>query len=333
MQQLLQNKNILLFVPNGRGNYGTAIEKELNQRGANTWVFDERPSSSTISKIIVRLAKNSLESFFISYLEKILEECKGIDFDFVIIIRAEAFTPSSIKFLKSKVKNAFFILYLWDSIKNTDASSILPFFDRVLSFDKYDAEKFNLMHRPLFFINFYRDIAKIPPADIDVLFVAKLHSDRFRFAKSYESALLAHGFSAFFFFYLQSKILFYKMKIENSDLKQAKLSDISFKPLPATKVADLMQRSRVSLDAQHPSQTGLTMRTLEVLGAKRKLITTNKEIVNYDFFNPDNIMVVDRNEVKIDPDFIHSPFTDLPESIYEKYSIQGWLDDLLGTTT
>ena len=37
-----------------------------------------------------------------------------------------------------------------------------------------------------------------------------------------------------------------------------------------------------------------------MIGLKKKLITTNKDIVNYDFYNSNNIMVVDRANFQID---------------------------------
>jgi hypothetical protein len=326
----LDRKNVLLFVPNGRGNYGTAIENELLKRGAKVWVFDERPSSGTYGKIAIRIAKNQLEGVFLSYLEGIVKECNGITFDYVIVIRAEAFTPKSVLYLKRSFNSAYFVLYLWDSINNTNTSAILPFFDRTLSFEPIDCEKHGLIHRPLFYIDAYRDISELLSEDIDVLFVAKLHSDRYLFAKRYESELKRLGLSTYFYFYLQSRLLFYKMKISSSNLKGAKVSDINYKTISAKEVADLMRRSRVSLDVQHPTQTGLTMRTLEVLGAKRKLITTNLDIVKYDFYDPANIMVVNRDDVKVDMSFISSPFSEIPMHIYMKYSLSGWLNDILG---
>jgi hypothetical protein len=71
------------------------------------------------------------------------------------------------------------------------------------------------------------------------------------------------------------------------------------------------------------------MRTLEVLGARRKLITTNAEVVHYDFYDPKNILVVDRENLKIPPDFLKSEFRPLPDFIYQKYSLKGFLIELL----
>lgn len=71
------------------------------------------------------------------------------------------------------------------------------------------------------------------------------------------------------------------------------------------------------------------MRTIEMIGLKKKLITTNKDIVNYDFYNENNILVVDRNNFKLDTDFINKPYQELDERIYKKYSLESWIKTLL----
>ena len=72
------------------------------------------------------------------------------------------------------------------------------------------------------------------------------------------------------------------------------------------------------------------MRTIEMIGMKKKLITTNKDIVNYDFYRPSNICIIDKNEIRIDQDFLESPYEELPDSVYEKYSLHQWVLDVLG---
>ena len=84
------------------------------------------------------------------------------------------------------------------------------------------------------------------------------------------------------------------------------------------------------IDIESPTQNGLTMRTIEMIGLKKKLITTNKDIVNYDFYNPNNILVCDRDNFKIDKSFIETPYEELAKEIYEKYSLKGWLLQIFG---
>lgn len=130
----LENKNVLLFIPNGKGIYGSAVSNELERRGAKVIVYDERPPS-TLSKVAIRIAKNNSQRIFNKYVSNIIATNKKIDFDYVFVVRGEAFNPISINLLKTAFPNAFFILYLWDSLKLTDTKTIFPFFDLLYSFD------------------------------------------------------------------------------------------------------------------------------------------------------------------------------------------------------
>ena len=64
------------------------------------------------------------------------------------------------------------------------------------------------------------------------------------------------------------------------------------------------------------------MRTIEMVGLRKKLITTNAEIVNYDFYDSSNICIINRNSPVLDQNFISVPYKELPDSIYQKYSLR-----------
>lgn len=84
------------------------------------------------------------------------------------------------------------------------------------------------------------------------------------------------------------------------------------------------------IDIAHPNQKGLSMRPFEALGLKRKLITNNTDIKNYDFYNENNIFVVnDFNNIEIPDSFLNNPYEELPDKIYEKYYIKNWLKTIL----
>ena len=50
------------------------------------------------------------------------------------------------------------------------------------------------------------------------------------------------------------------------------------------------------------------MRTFEALSLGIKIVTTNKDIVNYDFYNPQNIFIVEDENTLIPEDFFDTPF-------------------------
>lgn len=87
--------------------------------------------------------------------------------------------------------------------------------------------------------------------------------------------------------------------------------------------------SRTILDIEHPAQTGLTMRTFETLGASKKLVTTNAQVRDYDFFDPSNILVIDRKSPpRIPESFLETAYVPAHADIYSKYSLQGWIKDV-----
>jgi hypothetical protein len=69
------------------------------------------------------------------------------------------------------------------------------------------------------------------------------------------------------------------------------------------------------------------MRTFETLGMRKKLITTNDDILNYDFYNPSNILVVDRNNPQLSEDFFLGKYVDNSE-IISKYHVDQWAINL-----
>ena len=85
-------------------------------------------------------------------------------------------------------------------------------------------------------------------------------------------------------------------------------------------IAQYCSESRAILDIAHPLQTGLTMRTIEVLfGIGRKLITTNKDIINYDFYNENNILIINRENLEIPKSFFEKEFIPYSKEFVESF--------------
>ncbi len=71
------------------------------------------------------------------------------------------------------------------------------------------------------------------------------------------------------------------------------------------------------------------MRTIEMLGAGKKLVTTNSKVVEADFFNPNNISVIDRRRPIIPPAFFEAGYESPGAELLKRYSLSGWLDEVL----
>lgn len=93
-------------------------------------------------------------------------------------------------------------------------------------------------------------------------------------------------------------------------------------------VASVYGKSKAVIDSPQSGQRGLTMRTLEVLGSNRKLITTNGDIVNYDFYDPANIFVSIGGSVP-PSSFFEEGYRSLPGNVVDSYSIRGFCEALI----
>src|SRR5690606_39098696 len=65
------------------------------------------------------------------------------------------------------------------------------------------------------------------------------------------------------------------------------------KGIPFSEIFKYSENSKIVIDIAHANQKGLSMRPFEALGLKRKLITNNTDIKNYDFYNPNNIFIIE----------------------------------------
>ena len=100
------------------------------------------------------------------------------------------------------------------------------------------------------------------------------------------------------------------------------------KGLKGKEMEDVYEASRCVLDSAQEGQLGLTIRVLEALGAKKKLITTNEDVVNYDFYREENIYVYN-GIFDYTSKFFKEPYREVEPLIYKQYSLRSWLTEIL----
>jgi hypothetical protein len=72
------------------------------------------------------------------------------------------------------------------------------------------------------------------------------------------------------------------------------------------------------------------MRTFESLGAGRKLITTNQEIKKYPFYDEQNILVINRENIRLNTEFFKTDFKKIEENLLESMSLKGLVEEIFG---
>lgn len=330
IEEVLKNKNILFFSVQ-TFNLEKEILKKLIELGANVDYYDERPLNNNLTKGIIRLKRSLVQNVINKYYNKILLETNNKHYDFLFVNKGEVvpeFFLNSFKIVHTECQCVF---YTWDSFSNNKhALSILKYFDRKFSFDSDDAQNYGLDFRPLFYLDFYKNINQISNVKIenDLLFLGTAHSDRYKISNSIVNWCDRNTLKVYCYYYMQGRIVYCFKRIFDKTFKEFDYKKLSFVSLDSNDLFDLYQKSKVILDINHPWQKGLTMRTFEAIGAKRKMITTNADIRKYSFYNPNNILIIDRDNIKINKSFFETNYEEVDEVLYEKMSLKGWISCL-----
>lgn len=328
----LEGRKILLIAPEFFG-YEKAIKRELTERGGIVDYIQENIDSTSFGqKIVNKFPKTIQQKIRTAYFIKTLGSHNLSQYDYVFGIRLDLFNEQIIGFLRKECKKAYFILYFWDSVSNMrNACKIANNFDRVLTFDLSDYKRYKdkgWFFRPLFFSNEYKKIPDTSVKDIDILMVASLSPSRANAYLLMKDYARKNGLNLVAYFYIKPYVYYVNM-LKNFGYWKINKDVIHRHGISTAEICNLLGRTKCVFDCASPTQTGLTMRTIECLGARRKIITTNTTISNYDFYNNRNIKIFNENDFNSVFDFVNGEdYQKLPDNIYYKYSIKGWIDEI-----
>lgn len=97
-------------------------------------------------------------------------------------------------------------------------------------------------------------------------------------------------------------------------------------PIPYEEVIKEIRQSRAILDFVQPRQHGLTYRPMEAMCFQKKLITNFEEIVDYNFYNRNNIFRLSHDNIDELKYFLEQPYEPIDDAIREEYVAANWLD-------
>lgn len=328
-QQPLAGKRVLIMCPRFFG-YENAIADAARALGAHTTVVLDKPSNTIWTKAVTRVSPSAVASRMMEYVRSLKDRYRHQGFDEIIVVKGEALSSGAVHLLRESFPRARCIYYNWDSLRNyPHLRKILPLFDACFSFDPEDcASSSELKHLPLFYVDEYRDLPSMS-REYDLFAVASLHSDRYQVIQKVIQGC-SRNTRTLEYLYYPNPIALLGKKILEPNLVIPPFRRIHKTALSKEVMLQALARSGAVIDVQHPNQTGLTMRTIEMVGAGKKLITTNSLVRSYDFFDERNILVIDRNFPEVPATFLETEYVALPEIIRQKYSIHTWLAVLLG---
>lgn len=325
----LDGIKVLFFAP-AFFNYEGVIRKRMEEMGAIAYLYDERSVKSAFMRALNKVVPTWFYKYSHKYFHKIIINHQDDDFDFVVVIKSDMIPESTLAEIKSVYKKAKLILYLYDSIADIpNVEKKFCYYDRILTFDRKDALEKKVVFRPLFFSDDYISKGIHQNYNYDVAFLGTIHTDRFKILKHLMKQANERKWKAYWFFYLQANFMFYWYWITKREFNFSDKRNFSLEKKNGKEIAGIVEQTKAIIDIESPGQNGLTMRTIEMIGLKKKLITTNRDIVHYDFYNPNNICVVDREEPNVPVSFVDAPYIEIPDYIYWHYHIDSWILDVL----
>lgn len=321
------NRQVLLIGP-VLYNYHVILTDAITRNGGQVTFIPERRYDTVFVflKYIGRRLQTAYSNFYLKKnITNVLSENK---FDTVILIRGERITLKILQNLKKANPHAQFIYYQWDSFReNPNAANIRQFFDKVFTFDRNDSREKKLNYLPLFYSaeNILKPSQK-ESITYDLVFVGGDHTDRYTIVKKLRNNLTAqnkrfHARLVTTRLSLLKKKLLYRKKfgaIDNDDFITSAFS--------LNDIAALIRQSIAVLDINNPVQSGLTMRTIETLAMGKKLVTTNPFIRHEPFYDPGQILIVDRESCTVPGTF----FDDRQfENKVEHLEVNRWVNYLI----
>ncbi len=300
------------------GNYEKRIVEVMRKQGHEVfYMYDTAPKYTFYLRTF---GKNFAEKKNIDHQKRMLKEM-GEGYDKVIVIVGRHLHNFFLDEIKEKNPGAEFSLYLWDDVKRVENyENSKQFYEKTYSFDLKDCKEYGFQHLPLFFS--IRPEGNMPK-EYDIYSAMFSHSERERIIESISAQVQKSEKKGLFYISL-GRFSYLKRYSEIKNNTDPNLRYIS-KPIPESENYQNMEKAKTILDVQFQGQIGLTMRTVESLGMKNKLITTNPSVRYYDFYNENNVTIIDRADPQLEVSFLDKPYIDISGDIYEKYSLDTWV--------
>ncbi|WP_134389175.1 glycosyltransferase [Flavobacterium psychrophilum] len=309
-------------------NYDKHIVDKLNEKGIDSFHikiggFKHKHIGTriinTFSKIV--LGKNPKIKKRQEHIIKMLEE-KGFQ-DQILVINPEVISLEYHQKIKKFTPK--YIAYLYDSVERCPIEHLLHgVFNEIYSFDKGDVKEYGFKETTN-----YNYLEKQPITDglsikNQVLYIASFDN------RLEKVMLLKQAFEkikvSYKFIIVGKKTSLYKLK----NVFSSKILGIEFKRnrIKQNDLKKLYAQTQTILDLVRDNQSGLSFRVFEAMAFQKKLITNNKNIKTYNFYNPNNILVLENENYDFDKCFFETNYEPLSDKIYYQYSLDNWVNTI-----
>ena len=250
--------------------------------------------------------------------------------DYILVLNPDLIDTPYHQEIKKHTK--YYITYLYDSItrsKNPIIHLLKDIFDKIYSFDDNDVAKYNFIKTNNYIYLDKQTISK-KPLTYKVINISSFDK---RFPLINKIANQLGDQKVNFKFVMISKNINYKIlkfkknKNDDNNPQIAINKNIRFQSnlIPLNELINEYENAEIILDLVQGFQDGLSFRVFEALALQKKIITDNESIRNYSFYNPNNILVIDKEKIEIPAAFLDSNYEPIPDEIYNQFTLETWV--------
>lgn len=290
----------------------------------------------------ISLETNFLEIFYLYFLEIIFSITKrkevyskminkkierGINADFknidiLFVLGFNEFDQNNFKFLSNNLNIQKKYLYLWDDVTRVKELFLYKeYFNKIYSFDKKDCQENGFIYRPTFYSKRLEKLEK-NKIKYEISFIGAYTIERNYYLKKIINKIFNNKF---IYLYMDFR-RYLKHYFFNSKYK---VKDINFFKISKEKYNLIMSQSEIVIDLLQFNQTSVTQRALDALYLNKKIITNNEYIKNYDFYNSNNILIINKNVTEKEiRNFKDKKYIEINKKIIEYYSLERWIKDI-----
>lgn len=272
---------------------------------------------NAMSKVFIgkNLKHEKRQNFIIDSLKKIGKQ------DQILVINPESIEEHVHEVIRKYADRN--IAYLYDSMSRNPAQHILHFFDTVFSFDDEDVKEHGFKK-----ITNYNYLKYCPKEEqnphLDLFYITSYDTQRLQKLNLLINKI--NDLNINFKTIVAGKKSWKNKITQIVDLKNINIIKFRTKNIPQQSLPKLYKNTKVILDLQRDNQMGLSFRIFEAMALEKKFITDNQTIKNYDFYNPENILILNDDFSNIEKSFFETEYQKLPDEVYHKYTLDNWVN-------
>lgn len=230
------------------------------------------------------------------------------EIDTVIIFASQR--PFPLNFIKETNSKIRIIYWYWNPVTKCVHPDTIP--NKLCekwSFDREDCLNYSMQYNT----TFYFDTIKLPKTEIlfDLFFVG-VNKGRKAALDKIATEMEERGLKSHFY-------------IVDDSWNRRNYSG-NYPPINYPDYLKLIGKSKAILDYVQEGQNGLTLRPMESIFFKKKLVTNDKTIKQEDFYHPSNIFVLGIDDMNNIEEFLNTPYIALEAHIVKKYDAGNWVE-------